>query len=121
MLKNVLKSKFLIIPGVVILLLTLLFLVNELQRKYQIRRMIRGLEQEISAMESKNRELLGLADYFKTSEFRERQARTLLNLQKPGEFVVALPDDEEPPPEPATQAELRESNWVAWWKYFFAR
>ena len=90
-----LKSKFFSGGALLVLLLTVYLVGREVNKKYQIRREIQSLQTDIQEHQSKNEELLKLIDYLKTREYQERQARTLLNLQKPGEFAVALPPQPE--------------------------
>lgn len=120
MLRAILKSKLFVAAGLIVLLSTGYFFARELQKKSRIHREIRDLEGEIEKFESQNEEILRLINYFKTPEYKERQARSLLNLQKPGEFAVALPPSEEDMPSEASlvPAETK-SNLKAWWDYFF--
>lgn len=120
---NILKSRWFVWGGAVVLFSTMVFLGKEFQKKYQIRAEIRQLEEETATLESKNLELLEFVNYFKTSEYKERQARAILGLQKPGEFVVALPADEENTSTSleSGRGEDRDSNLKKWLKYFFAK
>lgn len=98
------------------------FLVSELKKKYEINQEIRSLQREIVDLESKNQEIKELIQYFKTSEYRERQARSLLNLQKPGEFAVVLPPlPEENLAATSSRENSLEKNWKQWWNYFFGK
>lgn len=117
------KSKFFITGGLILLALILIYLGQELKKRYLVQQEIKKLEQEIFQYEQKNKDFLELISYYKTQEFRERQARTILNLQKPGEFAIVLPGD---PASPTST--LGESGGVArsrsnaskWWEYFFS-
>lgn len=116
-----LRSKFFILVAVFALLMVSILLGNQLYRRYQTNQEIAGLENEIAKLESSNQDILKLINYFKTPEFRERQARSLLNLQKPGEFAVALPVNEE---EKDTSSGVKadpKSNFIKWWEYFFGK
>ncbi len=117
---NFLKSRLFVLAGLAILATTLFFLGKELRKTYQIRREIQKLQAGIATYQSKNEEILKLINYFKTPEYRERQARQLLNLQKPGEFAVALPpSSEETETPPGDAPKPPESNLYLWWNYFF--
>ena len=118
MLGTLLKSKLVLILGGALLLLTIFYLDRETYQKYQIDKEISRLQDEITVAEGKNKEILELINYYKTLEYKERQARPILGLQKPGEFAVALPQKDEPAadnPAPVTPA----SNLRLWWNYFF--
>ncbi|MDP3994106.1 MAG: septum formation initiator family protein [Candidatus Doudnabacteria bacterium] len=95
---------------------------RQVYKKYQIHLEIRGLETEIARLESQNQDLAGLLEYFKTTAYKERQARSILNLKKPGEFAVALPPREEEGAGQGPQAEeIYASNFKKWREYFFGR
>lgn len=117
-----LKSRFFLAGAVVFLVFLLFLLGQELRKKYEIGKEIRDLQNKISEFEGKNREYESLINYFSTPEFRERQARTLLNLQKPGEFAVALPNREEAlSTDEENRANVHEPNFLKWWNYFFGK
>ncbi len=118
---GLIKSKFFIAVGLIALVMMGVFASRGFYKKKQIQREISSLQEEIGKLETKNEEVLDLINYFKTQEYKERQARSLLNLQKPGEFAVALPPQEEEEPEAGPQS-IRESgisNLQKWWEYFF--
>ncbi len=107
------------------LILFISFLGRGLYKTYQVKQDVRSLEREIASVEGENQELLELIGYLKTPEYKERQARSVLNLQKPGEIAVALPGGETQSParenSKVSGEENSESNWKKWWKYFFGR
>ena len=120
---GLIKSKFFIITGSILLIVFLSFLGRQIYQKYEIDREIRGFEAEVARLQSQNQDLTGLLEYFKTSAYKERQARLLLNLKKPGEFAVALPAREEDGGAelgPKT-AETFGSNFQKWSEYFFKK
>lgn len=115
------KSKTFIVLGSLLLLVTLVVWSKTYYKRYQINQQIASLKSEIREVEGKSQEMNELINYLKTSEYKEQQARTLLNLQKPGEFAVALPNREEQAAEQARgqAAQESESNFSKWWRYFF--
>lgn len=118
MMGRLFKSKFAAVIGTGLLLLTIFYLARQIYKKRQIDAIVAGLEAEISKVEGKNKDMLELINYYKTSSYKEKQARSLLGLQKEGEFVVALPknqDNAEGEVKPADQ----KSNLKKWWEYFF--
>src|SRR3990172_948789 len=122
MFRDYLKSKTFFVIGLVLVVLMGYLLSKELNRRYRISREIEGLEQEIARFDNQNEELSRLVDYLQTPEYQERQARPLLNLQKPGEFAVAFPPSavEEQDPMGAVPSESAVSNYRQWWDYFFS-
>lgn len=122
MLSDLVKSKSFILIAILLLALVSVVLSKELRRKYEVSREIKKLEQDIAQFEQKNQDVLELINYLKTPEYRERQARSLLKLQKPGEFAVALlPANEETPAQEEGGAKNGGSNFGKWWNYFFKR
>lgn len=121
MLSEIFRSKIFKLFALVVLVLVLTYLGKELQKRYRINQEIKKLEDEIAALETKNKDTLELINYFKTNEFQERQARSLLNLQKEGEFVVALPFQDELADLSGGLSTSTRSNFQKWWDYFFNR
>lgn len=119
---NFFKSKLFIYIGSIALLLLALSWGREMFRKYQIDREVSKMREEIQNLRTSDKELLSLIDYFKTPEYKERQARSLLNLQKPGEFVVVLPgvQNEVGSNEADGLEKSAKSNISKWWNYFFS-
>src|SRR3989338_7966457 len=122
MLRDYLKSKSFVTFGVILLLVMGYLFSKELNRRYRISREIGALNEEIAKYSDKNQELSQLIDYLETPEYQERQARPLLNLQKPGEFAVAFPPSavEEQDSMGAVPSESAVSNYRQWCDYFFS-
>ncbi len=95
-----------------------------LLRRAELQKEITKLEDDINALESKNNDLNKLIDYLSTEEFKDREARLRLGLQKPGETVVVIPnltdttDTSTPNP---NQPSEPENNWQRWLNYFFKK
>jgi len=87
----------------------------------EIKREIKKLEEKINFLESDNKELESLIQYLQTEEFIEQEARAKLSLKKPGERVVAVPDNLEVKlDDQSSQLEDEIPNWRLWWQYFFS-
>lgn len=122
MFSDFLKSKPFLASGFLALLFLTIFWGREMYRKYQINTEIRTLQSQIKELERSNQDTLSLISYFKTQQYKERQARSLLNLQKPGEFVVALPDRNEAGlSDQQSDIQTPEVNLRKWWNYFFGK
>ena len=79
-----------------------------------------ALRQEVADLSGKNTELAQMIKYFQSEEYVEREAREKLNLQKPGEKVVIVP--EENGLRGAVMGdgdEMEKHNWEKWIDYFF--
>ena len=122
MVLDIIKSKLGITVGLILLAAGGFYLARETYRKAQVNREVASLEAEISAIEGKNKEIADLISYYKSRTYKERQARTLLNLQKPGEFAVALPQSPEAEDQNSQNGPASgSSNLKLWWNYFFGQ
>jgi cell division protein FtsB len=81
---------------------------------------ISDLKQQVTSLEGRNNQLSDLIGYFQSSEYREKEARSKLNLQRPGEHVVVIPQAESRVESAVAETTEEEpSNIVKWWNYFF--
>ena len=88
-------------------------------QKRQVDAEIRKLQAQADEIAQNNQELSGLIKYLNTPEFAEKQAREQLNLKKDGEYVVVLPDTDEPASPDAAQPKAGTANPSLWFDYFF--
>jgi len=91
-------------------------------RSREIKGDVSGLEEEVKRLEGRNQELGKLLDYFNTDAFVEEQARLKLGLQKPGESVIVIPEEEKKDGETPVGTKNKErvaTNPQKWWDYFF--
>ncbi len=109
-------------------------LTKSYRQKRSIDREIAGLKEEAQALEHKNSNLKSVIEYMQSEQFVEKEARTKLNYQKPGESVVVIegrPGEApattqakpffEVPAEPTKAAEPQAVvNARKWLDYFFA-
>lgn len=99
--------------------------IRESYRGWTVDNEISNLEQKAQDLEGRKSQLGVLASQMQDQSFIERQARTKLGLQKPGEHVVILEGvaatrtswqiDVVTPPADASKTE---SNPRRWWRYF---
>lgn len=126
--KRIIHSKLLLILSLLVLIFFTVSLTRTIISRQDLLREISGLEQEISGLESRNKELAGLIEYFKTMDFVETEARTKLNLRKPGEKIIVVPSEETLKNQENQAKENSiiinsqtrdENNFKRWWNYFF--
>jgi len=128
--KRFFSSKWLLLASLFILVFFSVNLVREFVNRRDLDKDINVLEEQINSLESKNQELAGLIDYFKSLDFVEKEARTKLNLRKPGEQIIIVPKPETA--SSASPALLTDNvssivtpetktltNPERWWQYFF--
>ena len=88
---------------------------------YAIRQEIKQLEQEVQQLQHKKLESFELLKYVTSNEYVEEQGRVEFNLKKPGEHVIALPNDGSPVQAQNTDIIDESSdplnNPVKWWYY----
>lgn len=72
----------------------------------------------VTQLENENKDLQQKITRAKSREFIEKEARDKLNLAKPGETVLVLPQVEST--QTATIVYANDApNWQKWWKLFF--
>ncbi|EKD78346.1 MAG: hypothetical protein ACD_41C00365G0015 [uncultured bacterium] len=100
-------------------------LTKEIIRKIQIHQQIEALESEIAGLEAHNSELNQMIQYFNSSSFQEKEARTKLGLSAVGETMVVLPDQTADTTNSTATADTRStdaderSTIQKWQDYFF--
>ena len=97
---------------------------GEFLRNREMRHEIERLQQDADGLEAKNAELAETSERSSSRGVLEKEARTKLNLQRPGEQVVVVrpgPGRPEADPVPARGQGKDEprSNPARWWHYFF--
>jgi len=128
--KRLFASKIFLIVSLLILIFFSTNLIKEIINRRDLKKEVGSLQDEINYLENRNQDLAKLIDYFEGLDFVEKEARTKLNLRKPGEQIIIVNEDE--PLEIAdnnSQAEII-NNFMAndaehftnserWWNYFF--
>jgi len=102
---------------------------KKIYRDRQIQKEIAKLQQEIEQLNQENSRLNNLVNYFSSQDFKEKEAREKLNLQKEDEKVVIFKKEsmyhgeevqDKKESQPLTdEAEDKVPNWKKWWQYFF--
>ena len=84
------------------------------------------LKGTIQNLETENQRLTYLKSYLQTNSFRELEARQDLKVKRPGEIVIALPDEPDVTTVPATTNSTTPAHPTtalfleAWYHYFFS-
>jgi len=118
-----LKPNIIIGATLIVVLLILLSLAQEMNRRWQVQKEVARLEEDVRELSSNVVELENLNQYFRTDDYQERLAREKLNYRAPGEEVVLIPENElgvtDEELEIGTEAEQPASLPVRWWNVFF--
>ena len=88
-----LKDKFSFISQyifVILLIYVLIILGRSVYKNYQTNQKIVKMENEIRHLEEEKNYLENIIVYYQSDSFKELEARRKLNLQKPGEKVMAV-------------------------------
>ena len=100
---------------------------KQLERYKRTQADINALQEQADQIRKQNETLAERVEYFKSSEFREQEAKKKLGLKKPDETVVAL-KEERADEEDATAASPEEAGAVLekeiyqkWWDIFFSQ
>jgi cell division protein FtsB len=113
-----------IILGMVVLFYALYKLSNVIYQQNATEREIMSLQEEIDRLDKENRNMEDMIAYFKTDEFKEKEAKDKLNLVKDGEQVVFLKEKEvikeEELEEQKPEVTVDKPNYYWWWHYFFS-
>lgn len=116
-LQSLLKSKFItVILFVIVSAVGLLTIQLYLQKK-EVDSEVKRLSDKAASLQKDSQELSELIKYLNTPEYQEREAREKLNLKKPGEEVVVLPEHTDGLV--ASASTNTESNPKKWFNYFF--
>lgn len=117
-----LKPNMIIGVSVFIILLILLSLAQEMNRRWQVQREVQRLEEQARELESNVISLENLNQYFRTDDFQERLAREKLNYSAPGEEVVLIPEQDAAAESSASQTKEKAQEIslpLQWWNVFF--
>jgi cell division protein FtsB len=87
-------------------------------QKREVDSEIARLTEQSESLSRDNGQLSELIKYLDTPEYKEREAREKLNLKRPGEEVVVLPEDAGLGQVASAQTE-QSSNPKKWFSYFF--
>lgn len=87
---KLLNSKILLVVSLSIVVFFALNLSNEIISRRKLINEISKLKQQINGLESGNQELSGLISKLQSLGFVENEARTKLNLKKPGETIIIV-------------------------------
>jgi len=117
--KKIISSRITLLGLFFILILITYAIVKNSGREKIVSDSTAKLSQKIQAIEKENGELAGLIKYFSSSEFVDKEAREKLNMIKPGEKVVVVPQENNSEDWGNENEKNNLSNWRLWIKYFF--
>jgi len=120
-----LRSQAIMAVGGIILIYIVVSTVQALWQNYQLDKELLHLREETAELKLHNKYLQNLIAYRKTESFKDKEARSKLNYQKPGEMVLIIPENDiERFTEGNIKAQERDdkkelTNPGKWWQYIF--
>jgi cell division protein FtsB len=87
------SANLLNIAGAFIALYLVVVLGQTIKRNYDLGLQIDSLKSQMNMLQDQNDELSYNIQYYKTDSYKDREARSQLGLQLPGENVVIIPND----------------------------
>lgn len=122
--KNFFFSPWFLLTAALVVFVLLFSFGRAFYQDYQVRQEILRLQDEARNLEAKKLESLEILKYVKSQEFADSQARTELNLVKPGEQAAII--KRSAGLKKGGQEEKKMVEWdnvpnpVKWWRYFFS-
>lgn len=114
------SQKFIAFLALIFLILLAFPLAKSYSRRLVAEKEIETMRLKIAEYEKNNQELHEFLDYLSSPQAAEDQARSSLNLKKPGEAVVIIEKQEvEPVGISNTDQSTSSSALKLWWNYFF--
>ena len=102
---------------IALLILSAVKVVREAIVRYEINKEIASLENQLNELENKSNKLGDMITYLKTDQYIEKEARTKLNLVKPGEKQINFTSSTDSLAR--VDSDKGSSNYVKWFNYFF--
>jgi cell division protein FtsB len=111
-------SNMLNAAGALIALYLVVVLGQTIKRNYDLGLQIDSLKSQMNMLQDQNDELSYNIQYYKTNSFKDREARSQLGLQLPGENVVIIPNDTPAPtpevaPAKTTSTKSNTGQWIS--------
>lgn len=88
---NITGASFINVGGAVVIVYLLAVLISTVKHNYDMGQQIKSLKGQISLLQDQKSALSDSIAYYQTNSYRDRQARSQLGLQLPGENVVIIP------------------------------
>ncbi len=118
------KKRITFLLTILISVTILVSLVKTIYKTFQSGKRLNILGVEVESLEKEKKSLEKVLAERKDLEFVEKEARDKLNLVKPGETLVVIPEDQQPAISNQQSAETelgKLSNPQQWWYLFFGK
>jgi len=122
--RRALTSRGVVVFEILLIAFLAVGITKEIIRRVSLREEIATLQQQITELEAQNRTLGDYVASINTDSFREREARKRLNLQRPGESLLILPETRTLPTADGSATSNASSGGTSnpqrWWQFFFS-
>ena len=127
--KAEMRARLIMTVGSVLLIYMVVSTGQALWQSYQLNKEMAALRDKNTELRLHNRYLQNLIAYRRTDAFKDKEARSKLNYQKPGEVVLIIPEDDiQRFSEGNVRTRLEEAerqkpltNPEKWWETFFGK
>jgi cell division protein FtsB len=108
--------------SLLIFLLSILLIINlsrDIYRLYRVKERIEQTGEKLEKVEQENRQLKDKKEHYRSEDFIEKEIRDKLQMAKPGEKIVILPQNigQEEKKE-KTEEEIEKQTWQKWLDLF---
>jgi hypothetical protein len=106
--------------GAAVVVYLLVVLVQTVKHNYDLGRQAEDIKVQMSILQNQKEQLTYNIQYFGTDSFRDREARSKLGLQLPGENVIIIPRTKvvpTPAPRPRAVTDPQRSNLGQWFDF----
>jgi cell division protein FtsB len=117
-------STFVNAAGILVALYLLVVLAETIKLNHDLNLQVANLQAETALLQEQKAQLNNDITYYNTSSFRDREARSKLGLQLPGEsaVIIAHPSPSPTPASPSSAAKARaKSRFSDWLDFLFGR
>lgn len=109
---------------IIFLVIIYLFVVigKTIASNYKSNKQLLVEEQTVTDLEAEVGDIQNKISYYRTSSFKEKEAREKLGYKAPGENVISLPIDQENDKVSDSslgEVKIKTPNYRYWWSYFF--
>ena len=116
------------VVGAAVVVYLVVILAETVHHNYKLGNQIDELNAQINLLQAQKQELSYQIQYYQTGSFQDREARSKLGLQKPGESVVIIPQSGSASASPAhtpaassAKTAAKKSNFEIWLDFLSGR
>lgn len=121
-LKRIFYSRYLSYLLILILIFSLISLGREVSNRLSLKKQLSRTENQVKEIETENQKFLEEIESMQTEYFKEKAARLKLGLQKPGEHMIVIVQNDNNFFENESKIKYFDkkiSNFKTWWSHFF--